>query len=175
MPVDNRGFIRRYIPLDEQRGPIHDFIFQLYHGPLGYSLRRYTPSLEFFAIMGGIYYNFGMTFPSWLSMFGLLVLSYVRNQFRENRQKRPYTLQVFLEGLWETTRPNILYFITSFPPKAAKWMYSKAHHAWQARSSSLQVLFTTCCALLIAACAKRWLHGNAISARENVLRIQSTR
>ena len=89
MPVDNRGFIRRYIPLEEQRGPIHDFIFQLYHGPLGYSFRRYTPSLEFFAIMGGIYYNFGMSFPSWLSMFGLLVLAYVRNQLREIAKKDP--------------------------------------------------------------------------------------
>jgi hypothetical protein len=113
MPVDNRGFNRRQIVSKyPDRSLVHDLIFNFYHGPLGYSLRRYTPSLEFLAIVVGLFYISGDELSSRKRMFLFLALPFARNKLQEQRLNRPYTLEVFLEGCWQTSKPNVIYFIT---------------------------------------------------------------
>src|SRR2546423_13838883 len=97
-----------------------------------------------------------MSSPGHVEVVWVFSLPFIRHQMQEPRMNRPYTRRVFLEGLRNNARPNLLYFCTCFLPPSLRWIYEELGYIWQAQSFSIRFLLTVCFAVFIAACVERW-------------------
>jgi len=150
MPIDDRGISRRQIP--PNRGPIYRSAFQLWHGPIGYSLRRYTPSLEFGAFVVGMGYHYGAEpHPYVLIIFGMLLPFYKKamQDIELEALGEPYSFR-HLSNTLKFLRPDIIFLAVYYWPGWLQWVGKALATPFG------NILATSFIGILIAASVFRW-------------------
>lgn len=111
--VDDRGFSQ--LPLLRYSNPLYGFAFRVWHSPMGYNLRRFSPSLEFDAFIAGVFCYFGWEMhPYLLTVFGVLIPLY-KNAMQDGGGNDPYTFQSFLHSL-KFLRPHLVFLVVYTGP-----------------------------------------------------------